>query len=187
MRKRTMRFRRLFLNLWFAAFVYICVLFSYLGLFAFFISRQDTLWGLIGSLLMLAPFPVGFLLGFSLAHGEWLYNEIQTYHLNRSAWIEKRSTQFLKFLLFAVVVGFLALIVAILNEEFHQQMRTLFTIAPQEILKRFLIALGILFSFSAFSLWAYKGYLERKGKRKRKRLAQELHRVFGKTPNREQN
>jgi hypothetical protein len=119
--------------------------------------------------------------------GEWLYNEIQAYHLNRSAWIEKRSTQSLKFLLFAVVVGFLALIIAILNEEFHQQMRTLFTIAPQEILKWFLIALGILFSFSAFSLWAYKGYLERKGKRKRKRLAQELHRVFGKTPNREQN
>jgi hypothetical protein len=70
MRVFAKKFRRLFLNsLWFASFVYICVLFAYAGLFSFFAIHKDTLWGLIGSLLMLAPFPLGFLLGFSLAHG----------------------------------------------------------------------------------------------------------------------
>jgi hypothetical protein len=171
-----MNFRRFSFNsLRFTILVYMIALLIWIGLLVFFADHHDNLWGRVGTIVLIAPFPLGFGFLFILAYGEWLYNEIQAYRLDRSVWIEVRLSRLLKFLLVAVLVGFLALVVAILDERFHQQIKTLLTISARELLRNALIAVSFLVSFSAFSLWAYNLHL----KWKRKRLGRELNRLGG--------
>ena len=151
--------------LWLFVLVYLIVLFIWVELFVFFGSHNASLLGQLGSVVVLAPIPLLFVFSFILAYGEWLYNEIQAYRSDRSVWIKKRLSRLQKFLIFAVVVGFLALILAIFDDEVYRQIKTLLTIGAWKLLRNFLIALLFLFSFSVLSSCAYNLYLKRKKKR----------------------
>jgi len=147
----------------------------------FFGSHVDSLWGKLGIVAVLAPIPLLFVLLLILAYGEWLSNEIQSYRLDSRVWIEKQLSRLQKFLIVVVVIGFLALIIAILDDEsYHQIKDTLMTNGTRKLLRSFLIAVIVLFSLSVISLCAYNIFL----KRKRKRLGRELNRIFEEIKNR---
>ena|ERR1700720_1952776 len=111
---------------------------------------------------LLAPIPLIFMFLLILAYGEWLSTEIQGYWLVRHLWIHAWLSRLQKFLIFAVVIGILTLILAILDDEFYRQIKTLLTIGAWKLLRNFLIALLCFFSFSVLSLCAYNLYLKRK-------------------------
>jgi hypothetical protein len=161
---------------------FLLILVGLIGLIAFFGSHADSHWGKLGIAVLIAPIPLLFAFILVLAYGEWLSTEIHAYRSHRSLWTEKWFSRLQKFLIVAVVIGFLGLIVGIVDDEVYQGMRNLLTTGVWELLGNLLIAVIFLFAFSLVSFWTYSLYRQRK----RKRLGPEPNRIFEDIKNRKE-